>query len=57
MNKALSIELEAINQGCRINFRAVGRDALDQLVTSVDAVVDASDNFETRHAINRACLP
>ena len=23
---------------------------------SVDAVVDASDNFETRHAINRACF-
>ena len=60
MNKALSakIELEAINRGCRINslVERLERDALDQLVTSVDAVVDASDNFETRHAINRACF-
>lgn len=60
MNKALSakIELEAINRGCRINslVERLECDALDQLVTSVDAVVDASDNFETRHAINRACF-
>ncbi|MCO6429209.1 HesA/MoeB/ThiF family protein [Nitrosomonas communis] len=26
------------------------------LLTSADAVVDASDNFATRHAINQACL-
>jgi len=30
--------------------------ALDQLVASVDVVVDASDNFETRHAVNSACV-
>jgi molybdopterin/thiamine biosynthesis adenylyltransferase len=29
---------------------------LTQLVQDADAVVDASDNFPTRHAINRACL-
>ncbi|MEK9555505.1 MAG: ThiF family adenylyltransferase, partial [Gammaproteobacteria bacterium] len=28
----------------------------NQLVASVDVVVDASDNFETRHAVNRACI-
>ena len=60
MNKALSakIELEAINRGCRVNplVERLERNALNQLVTSVDAVVDASDNFETRHAINRACV-
>jgi adenylyltransferase/sulfurtransferase len=31
-------------------------DALQQLVSQVDLVVDASDNFPTRFAINRACV-
>lgn len=30
--------------------------ALDTLVASVDIVLDCSDNFATRHAINRACV-
>lgn len=30
--------------------------ALQQTVAEVDLVVDASDNFATRHAINRACV-
>jgi molybdopterin/thiamine biosynthesis adenylyltransferase len=30
--------------------------ALDALVASVDIVLDCSDNFATRHAINRACV-
>ncbi|MDO9220574.1 MAG: ThiF family adenylyltransferase, partial [Thiobacillus sp.] len=30
--------------------------ALDEAVATVDLVVDASDNFATRHAINRACV-
>jgi molybdopterin-synthase adenylyltransferase len=29
---------------------------LDALVQQVDAVLDCSDNFATRHAINRACV-
>jgi molybdopterin-synthase adenylyltransferase len=29
---------------------------LEELVTGVDVVVDATDNFATRHAINRACV-
>lgn len=29
---------------------------LDQYLVSVDAVIDASDNFATRHIINQACL-
>jgi len=29
---------------------------LDTLVASVDLVLDCSDNFATRHAINRACV-
>jgi|TARA_B110000305_G_scaffold241643_1_gene316710 molybdopterin-synthase adenylyltransferase len=31
-------------------------DALDDLVDGVDAVVDCTDNFETRLEINRACV-
>jgi len=60
MNKALSakIELEEINPDCRINpvVERIEPVVLDQLVASVDVVVDASDNFETRHAVNRACI-
>jgi molybdopterin/thiamine biosynthesis adenylyltransferase len=29
---------------------------LDQLVASADVVLDCSDNFATRHAVNRACV-
>jgi adenylyltransferase/sulfurtransferase len=29
---------------------------LEQLVQSADVVIDATDNFATRHAINRACV-
>jgi molybdopterin/thiamine biosynthesis adenylyltransferase len=60
VNKALSakIELETINPDCRINpvVDRIESTALNQLVGSVDVVVDASDNFETRHAVNRACV-
>jgi molybdopterin-synthase adenylyltransferase len=31
-------------------------DALDRLVASSDVVLDCSDNFATRHAVNRACV-
>ena len=30
--------------------------ALHEAVAAVDLVVDASDNFATRHAVNRACV-
>jgi molybdopterin/thiamine biosynthesis adenylyltransferase len=30
--------------------------ALEQAVAAVDVVLDCSDNFETRHAVNRACV-
>jgi len=29
---------------------------LEQLVQSADVVIDATDNFATRHAVNRACV-
>jgi len=31
-------------------------DRLDELVASADVVLDCSDNFATRHAVNRACV-
>ena len=34
----------------------VGAEFLDDLVADADIVVDCSDNFPTRHAINRACV-
>lgn len=30
--------------------------ALDELIATADVVLDCSDNFATRHAINRACV-
>lgn len=34
----------------------IDEERLLQLVTEVDVVIDASDNFATRHAINQACV-
>lgn len=36
--------------------RRLTGEALDSLVASVDLVLDCTDNFNTRHAINRACV-
>jgi len=60
MNKAASAEqtLHAINPEVRINAiprRAEGEELL-QLVSRADIAIDASDNFATRHAVNRACV-
>ena len=59
-NKAVSATqtLAAINPEIRIHpipRRAEGKELL-QLVSQADIVIDASDNFATRHAINRACV-
>ena len=35
---------------------ALGGRALHEAVAAADLVVDASDNFATRHAVNRACV-
>lgn len=60
VNKAASaeIELSAINPNCRVRAieKRVGPRELAQLVDDADVVVDACDNFATRHAINRACV-
>ena len=34
----------------------IGEAELAQLATAADVVLDASDNFATRHAVNRACV-
>jgi len=43
------IEISAISE-------RLDGERLDQLVASADVVLDCSDNFATRHAINRACV-
>lgn len=48
---ALNPEIEVLALASRLEG-----DALQQAVSSVDLVVDASDSFATRHAINRACV-
>jgi adenylyltransferase/sulfurtransferase len=59
-NKAESLarSVRAINP--EINVRPIGEAlanaVLHEAVAAVDLVVDASDNFATRHAINRACV-
>jgi molybdopterin-synthase adenylyltransferase len=36
--------------------RRLAGEELERLVSSSDVVLDCSDNFETRHAVNRACV-
>lgn len=60
MNKARSarIELAGINPDCVVEAveARVGEPELAGLVAAADIVVEASDNFATRHAVNRACV-
>ncbi len=50
--------LLGLNPGIRINAVAerVSGDRLQALVDAADVVLDGCDNFETRHAVNRACV-
>lgn len=50
--------LLGLNPGIRINTVAerVSGARLQQLVEAADVVLDGCDNFETRHAVNRACV-
>jgi adenylyltransferase/sulfurtransferase len=60
LNKAISAAqtLHGINPSCTIEVVAdrLAGDALAGQVAAVDIVVDCSDNFATRHALNRACV-
>jgi molybdopterin-synthase adenylyltransferase len=55
---AAAQRLAAINPDVRIERIAarVGPEALAPLVAAADVVLDGSDNFATRHAVNRACV-
>jgi adenylyltransferase/sulfurtransferase len=50
--------LHRINPDVRIDAVAerVSGSRLEELVAAADVVIDATDNFATRHAINRACV-
>ncbi|MBA3599260.1 MAG: HesA/MoeB/ThiF family protein [Methylibium sp.] len=50
--------IAAINPGVRVQPLIERADAkrLDALVRGADVVLDCSDNFATRHAVNRACV-
>ena len=50
--------LAGINPGCRVEaiVDRLDGDRLEAEVAAADVVLDCSDNFATRHAINRACV-
>ena len=60
LNKAESAarSMRELNAQCQVTVvpSRVSGGELEALVSQVDAVVDCSDNFPTRHAINRACF-
>lgn len=49
--RAVNPEVEVVALETRLEG-----DALDAAVRAADVVLDCSDNFATRHAVNRACL-
>jgi adenylyltransferase/sulfurtransferase len=55
---AAARRLNAVNPDVRIELirQRVGSDNLPQLVAAADVVLDCSDNFATRHAVNRTCV-
>ena len=56
MSAALSVaEINPRVEVLALNERVEG-DRLDELVAGADVVVDCSDNFATRHAVNAACV-
>ena len=58
INKALSAreDLNRINPDCRVHAitERVDEQSIEALISQADVVVDACDNFNTRHLINRA---
>jgi adenylyltransferase/sulfurtransferase len=59
-NKAASLARNVLAINPEIAVQPIGQAladaALREAVAAVDLVVDASDNFATRHAVNRACV-
>jgi molybdopterin-synthase adenylyltransferase len=60
MNKARSVlqTVQELNPDCALECieRNLDEEEIRQLASRVDLVVDASDNFATRFAVNRACF-
>lgn len=60
VNKAESARqtLAGINPDIRVKTvqTRIGGNELDERVAAADVVLDCSDNFATRHAVNRACV-
>lgn len=56
--ESLQAAIAAINPDVRVTPVTQRADAalLDALVAQADVVLDCTDNFSTRHAINRACV-
>ena len=58
--KAASAKAALYEVNPEVNVVALGERVegghLDELVASADVVLDCSDNFATRHALNRACV-
>jgi molybdopterin/thiamine biosynthesis adenylyltransferase len=56
--EAARARLAAVNPEVQVHARAerVGLAELAPLAAAADVVVDCSDNFATRHAVNRACV-
>ena len=48
----------ALNPELKVEIRTTRMDehSLDQEISQVDVVLDCTDNFATRHAVNRACV-
>jgi adenylyltransferase/sulfurtransferase len=55
---AAAARLAAVNPEVSVTRVAarVGASELEALVATADIVLDCCDNFETRHAVNRACV-
>ena len=56
--EAAAARLAAINPEVKVDARVARLEgaALAQAVCAADVVLDCSDNFATRHAVNRACV-
>jgi molybdopterin/thiamine biosynthesis adenylyltransferase len=56
--ESAAASMQAINPDVRVHALVQRADAalLDTLVAQADVVLDCSDNFRTRHAVNAACV-
>ena len=56
--ESVRASVAAINPDVKLRALVRRADAavLDELVADADVVLDCSDNFDTRHAVNRACV-